>query len=844
MKRLLMLMAILCCAGIPCPGIPHSQTRTAALRQEIPLSGPGWQFVGASETEDLPDLGSPGYSGAAWSNVALPHIFQTRQAYDALTQAWYRREIAIPAALKGKRLFVVFEGVTSVADVYVNGRHLGQHRGAYTRFLFDATTALHPGPGNQIAVRVDNTVSRSQDLFPNKTRLYKLWGGINRKVWLLATEPLHIDPTDYASSGIYITPSNVSADSAKLSTQVLVRNDLPSIQDAQVRATLIAPSGAAVKTFTGTAKVNPGERATVALEGTVEHPRLWEPGQPNLYHLRVEVLSGGRIVDTVIQPTGFRTVDFRFSENKVFVNGKRWRFFGADLHPEVEDKGNAVSDDDLRANFDLMQDLGVNFMRLPHYPHAQFEYDLCDERGIFCWAENGHTNDEKFGPTGEQITTEIVKQNYNHPAIPLWSVGNEAFAETSEAAVPVVRALDPIRPVLVANMKCANCDFHTANVYPGWYGKGDFRGYTPEGFISETGAGGVVTTHTDYNQANWTVNKYEPEEYQQLVAENHMSKAADPSNEKLAMFLWWTMRDFSDRKYKGPVGINSKGLLTYAGDKKDVYYLYRSFLRPSQPTVRITSQRYFLRQGAVDNGIKVYGNAKQLTLSLNGQVVSTLENGKYIQPTGPYFRPTTKNANMGPQKIDNVFYWPVRLHTGKNTVSVTDGLGHSDSATFYFYGANGLPESLSPSPLIKDLTSSNARNAAYFMDMPPHEQWPIYYDLDGTADNSWNRLPPVLQGARWIALRRVTKPDAATAVQFTLRRQATVYVATTEGQADNKFVESLQSAKFAAVSKGEFTWRNNDLILVPARLYARRAAAGERISILLGETDAVVLVKK
>lgn len=837
---------LLCGAALPGPSaaIPKEP------RQPVLLSGAGWEFSGATASETLPEPGSAAYSRAAWSTVSVPHTFNTRLDYDTLQQGWYRRKIDVTPAMRGKRLFLIFEGVTSVADVFVNGHHLGQHRGAYTRFLFDATSALHAGPGNQLAVRVDNRRSEITDLFPNGTRLYKLWGGINRKVWLLATDPLHIDPTDYASPGVYITPSEVSTASAKLSIQVLLRDDpigAAAARTARLRATLLDPAGKIVKVLDRPAAVEQGERTSATLTGNVEHPRLWEFGHPNVYHVRVEVLMDGRVVDAVTQPTGFRSVQFDFAGNKVFVNGRRTRFFGADIHQELEGKGNALSDDEIRASFDTMQDLGVNFMRLPHYPHSELEYDLCDQNGIFCWAENGHSNDEKFLAAGEQITTEMVKQNYNHPSIALWSVGNESRGETADAAVPVVRALDPTRPVVVANMKCSLCDLRAINTYPGWYGHKGFRDYMPEGFITEVGGGGVVTTHTDYNRADWRVDKYEPEEYQQLVAENNMSKAINPANDKLAMFLWWTLRDFSDTKYKGPVGINTKGLLTYAGDKKDVYYLYRSYLRPDDPVVHITSKRYFLRRGAVDNGIKVYSNAKGLTLKLNGHVVSTLDNGEYFQPSGPYIDRTAPPKDTSPQEIDNVFYWPVPLRTGRNAISVDDGLGHSDSAVVYFEGDHSLPEVQSPKgALISDLQSSSAANPAYFIDAPVQAQWPIYYDLDGTADNSWSGLPAALQGARWIALRRVTKEGEATTVSFEAKWPETVYVAATvtaAGISPKVVPDFLKQARFAPVAGGDFVWRNNGLFLVPGRIYSRRIHAGEIVQIALGGTDAVVLVK-
>jgi len=823
--------------------LPQRALAQAGPRQQTLLTGPGWQFTAASAPETLPALGTPEYTQAAWQPISLPHTFNSRASYDTPDQAWYRRDFTLPGPLHGKRLYLVFEGVTSVADVYVNGQHLGQHRGAFTRFVFDITGAVHTGPGNRLAVQVDDRVDDIKDLLPNKTRLYKLWGGIPRKVWLLATSPIAIDPTDFASPGVYITPSNVTAASAALSIEVLLRSTLPTAQGLSVTATLLDPAGKPVKTLTAKATISPRERASVILTGAIDHPQLWAPLAPQLYHVRVDVLSAGKLVDSITQPTGFRTVEFRWKDNEALVNGQRVRLYGANVHQDIEEKGGSLSDDELLESFTLMTDLGVNFMRLPHYPHLQLEYDQCDARGILCWPEDGHTNDELWGPTAQQIVTEMVKQNYNHPSLALWSAGNEAAPALSEAAEPVLRGLDPTRPIVVANMRCTTCDFRTANTYPGWYGGGKtgIRDYTPTGFITEIGAGGVVTTHTDYNQADYKVDSFEPEEYQQLVAENHFSKAFDPANAKLGMFLWWTLRDFSDVKYKKPVGINSKGLTTYAGDKKDVYYLYRSFLRPAEPTVHITSQRYFLRRGAVDNGIKVYSNAKSLTLTLNGQLVSTLANGLYTQPDGPYLAHNGKDATLPAPRVPNVFYWPVPLHTGKNTVVATDSLGHRDEATIYFYGPNGLPELAALNSPLKSLTSSNAANPAYLIDAPIHPQWPIYSDLDATADNSWNRLPAAIEGARWIALRRVTKTGQATTLSFTLAHSATVYVAETAAP-DGPGPAWLTEAKFAAIGE-PFLWRDNAIQLVPARLYTRKAAAGETISLKLGDQDAIVLVK-
>jgi hypothetical protein len=216
-----------------------------------------------------------------------------------------------------------------------------------------------------------------------------------------------------------------------------------------------------------------------------------------------------------------------------------------------------------------------------------------------------------------------------------------------------------------------------------------------------------------------------------------------------------------------------------------------------------------------------------VTLTLNGTKVSTLDNGKYAQANG--------------RTVNNVFYWPVPLHTGKNVVQADDGDGHADSAVIYFYGQNGLPPVADDHPLVKDVQSSNAANPAYYMEMPAQAQWPIYDDLDSTADNSFNELPPKLDGATWIATRRVTKPGQETDLTFTVTRPVTVYVMATKEDQPPAY---LTGAGFAEVAGDDLIWRDNELMLVPAQLFSRKASAGETIHLAQPDRDQLVLFKE
>ena len=802
-------------------GAARVQAQTGT-RTQIELSNSTWQFFGQG-TGALPSIGSAAFNNAGWTDVTVPHNFQDRLHMTNTLKGWYRRDVNVPANLAGKQLYLVFEGAAAISDVYVNGQHLGQHRGAYTRFNIDATSALKVGANNTVAVSVDDDPANTADLLPSGGRLYKVWGGLYRKVWLMATDRVHVDPTDFSSPGVYITPSSVSSTSANLAVQILLRNAGGTLETVQVKATLIDPSDTPVQTMAATITAGPNKRSTLTLRGTVSNPKLWSPTAPNLYHTVVTVLRGGQVVDTVTEPTGFRTLQFGTpAKGNVRLNGNPIILFGADLHQEIESKGSAVSDADLIFNFDLLKDLGMNWVRLAHYPHARLEYDLCDQRGILCWAENGHTNPDEATPTADTITTEMVKQNYNHPSIAVWSVGNEAGTAVADREVPVVRALDSTRPVVVANMNAHGIDFEGANSYPGWYGSLTVWDFQTSGYVSETGGGGVVTMHTDYAAATKTVNSFEPEEYQQLLAEARFQSAIRNNSGALGMFTWWILRDFNDHKYKN--SWNTKGLTTYAGDKKDVYYLFRCFLRPTVPTVHITSKRYYLRQGSATNGIKAYSTAAQLTLTVNGQTVSTLQDGQY------------KNAG---HTVNHVFYWPVALCQGRNTVSVSDGAGHTDSTVVYFEGSGGLPELPVQNPLVTNLTSSNAANRAYYINDQPQEQWPVYYDLDSTADNSFDQLPVELDGASWITTQRVTKTGQNTSLSFQVARDAMVYVMATRTGSAPPFISG-----FTKTADNDLKWRDNNLNLIAADLYCRSVTAGTTLAIGQPDRDMVVFVKE
>ena len=815
---LLAAAVLVACGGEPAPTAGPAPS-PALERPRVALSGP-WRFQGS---DDLASAESPAYDDAGWAQVAVPHTWGRDKHWRA---AWYRLhfDLADPA---GDSTYLVFEGVSTIADVYVNGRHLGQHRGAYTRFVLDATAAVRAGD-NVLAVKVSDHPQDTADTLPSgvgKT-LYHSYGGIYRKAWLVTARPVHVDPTDHGAQGVFVTPAAVTAEAADFTIRTLVRNAGAQPKRVRIVHRLEDADGGEAAALEGEIEIAPGTRGELTLPGRIERPRLWEPG--DLYHLRTQVRDGNAVADTVQFRTGFR--DFRMDAAGGFrLNGKPIALRGVGKHQESEASQAAMTDDEIRADFASLLELGVNCVRLAHYPHARLAYELADEAGLLVWAENGHSNANKTTETGDRITREMIRQNYNHPSIVMWSVGNESAYVRVNRFAEIAQAEDPNRLVTYASNTGArgkkrypDLDFIAHNTYRGWY-RGSPWEFEPLAvemrYISENGAGAVITNHTDYAAAYHAVDHFEPEEYRQLMAEVQLQTVFRDHAAEIPLYMVWILRDFAIDKYKGVR--NTKGLLTYSSFKKDAWYLYRAFLRPDAPLVHITSKTYFLRRGRRDNGVKAYSNQPALELKVNGVSHGVRNNGDHRHKNG--------------RRVDNVFQWAVPLDPGRNEIVVSDGAGHQDRAIVYYDGADApAPED----PLVRALKGDPASRPV-FIDQPAQPQWPFYAEFDGTADNTFDQLPPEVAGAGWIATRRQSKPDAKAPLSFTIGAAAEVFVIGSEASALD---QALRRAGFEATDR-RGRWRDDTLALVPYRLFRRAVAAGDKVAVPAVTADYVVLVK-
>lgn len=829
----------------------------AGGREKISLET--WQFC----EDKTPEGAEPILpQDAEWASLTLPHVFRLSGLPEE-SAGWYRRTFTAKDNEADKRFILFLEGAGSVADVYVNGRHVGRHRGAFTAAAFDLTPAVKFGGDNELLVRVTNRYAESANCL-SWSNLFYTNGGLYRPVWLIKTSSVYIYP-DMGSTGVYLTPKNITDARADLEVKTVVRNSTDKIAGVLVKHIVTGPDGKVCARYEAAASIPADTIQSVTASQAVANPKLWDIGKPSLYTVKTEVLAGGKVVDALTERTGFRTI--KMDNGRFMLNGKELLARGVCKHHQSEYTWNAMSDEQLLKEWDGMMDLGCNTIRLAHYPHRRFEYNLADERGVVIWAENGlagqkwdrdRKSEMKVYPDGERITREMVRQNWNHPSIIFWSSGNETFQEIASHYADIIREEDTTRLITYASAgeKPANVDFVAGNTYQGWYGGHytDFAKLPENAFISETGAGEWITQHVPYGTIRWDVDRFEPVEYCELFAEFRFQTVFrnNPSGHK--MFLWWNFREFYNKKFKG--NRNTKGIWTLTGMPKDYYYLFRSFLRPDEPVLQLCGRHYFYRQFKPDDGIKVYSNADRVELFINGKSAGAKKNGEYRQPDS-----TKKENNRDvPVKgivIDNVFFWKAPLAAGKNVVEARDERGLSQSMVIYQQAPEGESLPVPANSLVADLKSSNEDNPAVYIDRPVEDQGPFYYEVNGRSDNTFDVIPDPAKGASWIATKRLSRDRNKTDLSFRLTKPAEVYVVYSTGtfpahtlkKPDEGMIAAAAALKKDLAEKGfadtgiTAIWRGNDMWFADCGLLKCEAKTGDEIVIPGQALDYVVLIK-
>lgn len=584
--------------------------------------------------------------------VDLPHTWNAQDALSGKIDykrgiGNYEKNLFIRPEWKGKRLFIRFEGVNNIADVFINRRHIGEHRGGYGAFIFEITGKVEYGKENSILVRVNN--GEQLDIMP-LVGDFNFYGGIYRDVHLLITDETCISPLDYASPGVRLIQDSVSHRYAKVRAIVDLSNGSSGNQEVELNVRLL-DGQRVVKEGTKNVNLSGNEVMQQELTFEIDQPHLWNGRQdPFLYQAEVTLFRNGQMVDRVTQPLGLRF--YRIDPDKgFFLNGKHLPLQGVCRHQDRSEVGNALRPQHHEEDVALMLEMGVNAVRLAHYPQATYFYDLMDKNGIIVWAEipfvgPGGYNDKgfvdlpAFRANGKEQLKELIRQHYNHPSICVWGLFNE-LTELGDNPVEYIKKLnvlahqeDTTRPTTSASNQMGDLNFITDaiawNRYDGWYGgtPADLGKWLdrmhkdhPEICIaiSEYGVGASIYHQQDSLVKTVPTSWWHPENWQTYYhIENWKTISSRP-------YVWgsfvWNMFDFgaAHRTEGDRPGINDKGLVTFDRKvRKDAFYFYKANWNREEPMLYLTGKRNTVRTQHLQT-ITAFTNLSGAELFVNGK---------------------------------------------------------------------------------------------------------------------------------------------------------------------------------------------------------------------------------
>ena len=611
-----------------------------AQRQDILLNN-DWNFRFSHQVQKGTEV-----------RVDLPHTWNAQDALSGKIDykrgiGNYEKNLFIRPEWKGKRLFIRFEGVNNIADVFINRRHIGEHRGGYGAFIFEITGKVEYGKENSILVRVNN--GEQLDIMP-LVGDFNFYGGIYRDVHLLITDETCISPLDYASPGVRLIQDSVSHRYAKVRAIVDLSNGSSGNQEVELNVRLL-DGQRVVKEGTKNVNLSGNEVMQQELTFEIDQPHLWNGRQdPFLYQAEVTLFRNGQMVDRVTQPLGLRF--YRIDSDKgFFLNGKHLPLKGVCRHQDRSEVGNALRPQHHEEDAALMLEMGVNAVRLAHYPQATYFYDLMDKNGIIVWAEipfvgPGGYNDKgfvdlpAFRANGKEQLKELIRQHYNHPSICVWGLFNE-LTELGDNPVEYIKKLnvlahqeDTTRPTTSASNQMGDLNFITDaiawNRYDGWYGgtPADLGKWLdrmhkdhPEICIaiSEYGAGASIYHQQDSLVKTVPTSWWHPENWQTYYhIENWKTISSRP-------YVWgsfvWNMFDFgaAHRTEGDRPGINDKGLVTFDRKvRKDAFYFYKANWNREKPMLYLTGKRNTVRTQRLQT-ITAFTNLSGAELFVNGK---------------------------------------------------------------------------------------------------------------------------------------------------------------------------------------------------------------------------------
>ncbi|MCQ2442737.1 MAG: glycoside hydrolase family 2 protein [Oscillospiraceae bacterium] len=615
------------------------------MRKVINLN-PEWVFTGPDKTRKV---------------ISVPHTWNNIDGQDGGNDYWrgtctYEKTFTAPQFTADELVYLQFQGVNASAKVVLNGETVCTHDGGYSTFRVNITEVLKEE--NTLVVDVDN--SRNDRVYPQKAD-FTFYGGIYRDVDLVIVNKAHFDMDYYGGPGFRIVPT-VEGKDGKLTVESY------PIGGGDVTVTLADAEGKVVATASGT-------NATMSVPAV----HLWDGVKdPYLYTVTLTLTVDGLAVDEVSCKAGFRFYHVD-PQKGFFLNGRLYPLRGVSRHQDRKGLGNAITKAMHDEDMELICEMGCNTVRLAHYQHDQYFYDLCDKKGMVVWAEipyiSSHMNNGRADTINQM--KELITQNYNHASIVCWGVSNEITIQTPDkkdmldnhhVLNDLCHKMDPTRFTTLAcyamcgpfNPVAHITDVVSWNLYLGWYVPGLFLNDLWVDFFhmvypkralgySEYGAEGMPNLHSSKPRRGDHTEEY------QAVYHEYLAQFIEKRPWMWATHVW-NMFDFAAdaRDQGGEPGMNHKGLVTFdRKTKKDSFYLYKAYWS-DRPFVHICSKRYEDRPES-SIIVKVYSNQSEVSLYVDGKCVGT-------------------------QKGSRIFTFPITL-TGEHTIEAVSG-SLKDTATF------------------------------------------------------------------------------------------------------------------------------------------------------------------
>ncbi|MDE6637052.1 MAG: DUF4982 domain-containing protein [Muribaculaceae bacterium] len=649
----------------------------------------GWKF-----SLDNPALAfDPNHDDSSWRTLDLPHDWAIEGEFSKDNPSgtgggalpggigWYRKSFNFTPSMKGKDVFIDFDGAYMNATVYINGHELGTRPYGYASFSYDLTPWLKPGK-NVIAVKVDNSEQ------PN-SRWYS-GCGIYRHVWLRILDPVHVKKW-----GTFVRQDMVTKEAAKLSVITNLENNGNKNAKATLETTIYSPESSIVATASTPLLLAPGKESEVIQNLTVSYPELWSVKSPALYTVVNEVKVKNKTIDRFETKTGFRFMEFD-AEKGFSLNGERMKINGVCLHHDAGALGAVVNKAAIARQLKIMKEMGANAIRSSHNPPAPELLELCDSMGLMVMDETfdmwrkkktSHDYSRYFPEWHERDLTDLVVRDRNHPSIIMWSIGNEVLEQWSDASADTLsleqanlilnfghgtemlakegedmsvnslltkkladmtRELDPTRPVTAGCnepdpgnhlFRSGALDIIGFNYHDDWF-KDVPKNFPGKPFIV-TESVSALQTRGYYQMPSDSINLW-PERWDKPFFNESFSCSAYDNchapwgnthegtmrhvedNDFIMGQFVWTGFDYigEPTPYGWPARSSYFGLVDLAGNPKDSYYMYQSRWRPDIDVLHLFPH-WIWKDGEEVDVWAYFNNADEVELLLNGESLGT-----------------------------------------------------------------------------------------------------------------------------------------------------------------------------------------------------------------------------